>query len=108
MTRWLQKTGSTQNLNPSEPPADRGLVLICEKCGHNEHTSVRDLRSELKSQAKESGHKRDVRVVLTSCMSLCPKRGIAVAVAKNEGPTEFFVVEGEANASAGEILGKLA
>ncbi|RZA07841.1 MAG: hypothetical protein EOP11_06565, partial [Proteobacteria bacterium] len=80
-----------EGLKAIRSPAERGLVLICEKCGHNEFASVKELKSELKDAAKEAFGKKDVRVVLTSCMSVCPKNGIAVAVARSgdAAGTEF-------------------
>jgi predicted metal-binding protein len=107
---WLEKEKkkSGEALLPTEAPAERGLVLICEKCGHNRYTSVKDLKSELKHAVKSRHEKGAVRVLLTSCMSICPKDGIAVAVARTSEPgTEFFVVEGDAASAADGILKKL-
>jgi predicted metal-binding protein len=109
--RWMEKgkKSSAEPMAATEAPADKGLVLICEKCGHNQHASVKDLKSELKHAVKEQHKKGAVRVLLTSCMSICPKDGIAVAVARTDAkPTEFFVVEGEAGPAAASILAKLA
>jgi len=63
-------------------------IFVCEKCGHND---ARALKSELKEKIKSRGLKGEVKVVLTSCMDLCPKDGVSVALVKADAPPAFFV-----------------
>jgi predicted metal-binding protein len=71
------------------------VVLVCRKCsrkldgGFGKDGSA-SLRSELKQALREAGRRRQVRVVETSCFSVCPKR--AVSVMQGGRPGEILVV----------------
>lgn len=60
------------------------MVFICQKCGKRAGGSHKEasyeFASNLKHAAKREFGKKDVRVVLTSCMKLCPTDGITVCV----------------------------
>jgi predicted metal-binding protein len=70
-------------VHPSSPPVSQALVFICEKCGKragaDKHDSHR-LASKLKRRIKSEFSKGDIRIVLTSCMDLCPEDRIAVSL----------------------------
>lgn len=78
------------SFQPEAPPWSDALVVICSKCGkklaskENEDPSE-ELKGELKSRVKEEGLKHQLRVVTSSCMDLCPKDRIAVAVIRRDG-----------------------
>lgn len=59
-------------------------VLVCEKCGKKQRDSGKNpshqLASKLKRLGKQKFDKGDLRVVLTSCLDLCPDERIAVAL----------------------------
>jgi predicted metal-binding protein len=66
------------------PPVERALIFICQKCGKRAGGSLKEasfeLASSLKRAAKEEFSKKDVRIVLTGCMKICPEGGIATCV----------------------------
>ncbi len=61
------------------------IVMICSHCGEQFKSSngigaVERIKSELKTCIKEKMSNGEVRVVTTSCLSLCPENKIAVVV----------------------------
>lgn len=104
---WAEKKKEEPGITPTEAPAEKGVVMICERCGG--HSFAKDLKSELKHLAKDELGKKALRVVFTSCMSICPKEGIAIGLAhvNPPAPTEFFVADGDAHAAADGILRKI-
>jgi predicted metal-binding protein len=102
------KAFSKLKINPVEAPVSEGLILICDKCGKkleskSEENPARELQSELKEQGKRRFGKGKIRTVLTSCMDLCPKGEIAVAILKNDSPfqnSQFFTVSAETKNTA--------
>jgi predicted metal-binding protein len=65
-------------------PVERAMVFICEKCGKRagesaKHASYK-LASKLKRDMKHEFGKREVRIVLTSCMNACPDDAIAISL----------------------------
>ncbi len=95
------------SFQPETPPWSDELVVICSKCGKklaskdNEDPSEL-LKSELKARVKEEELKHQLRVVTSSCMDLCPKDRIAVAVIRRDGhpAVDTFSVSLETSASA--------
>ena len=72
----MAKQGNNAPLS-SVPAPWRQLVLVCGKCMKRQ--SRETLRGELKRAIKHEGL-RDIRVVVTGCMDLCPEDGVAVAL----------------------------
>jgi predicted metal-binding protein len=72
---------------------DQALVIICTKCGKqfektDEKNAPERIKSELKSRAKlELGN--SVRVITASCLNICPKDQIAVAIAQKNHSSVF-------------------
>jgi predicted metal-binding protein len=62
-------------------PRWESLVLICKDCRHRKdgpkHLKARTLAKETKHQVKSATPR--ARVVLTSCLKLCPRKAISVA-----------------------------
>ena len=98
-----------------------GLVLVCERC-YKERIPEEDpdkaaemsgfnLRDWLKAELKESGEWGPVRVVSTSCMDVCARRRVTVAIDPQSGSehAEVFVVDvpAEKDALKAEIVGRL-
>lgn len=72
------------------------LVLVCKACGKRSSGPAKQgkpkkLADEFKIAGKAARLK--TRVVLTSCMGLCPKNATAVAVVRggDAGPAQFAV-----------------
>lgn len=80
-------------IQPTDPPVREALLFVCEKCGKSES---RDLARDLKVAIKARGLKGVYRAVLSGCMDICPKRGIAVAVAGADRAARFLVSDGSA------------
>ncbi len=80
-------------------------VLVCEKCGKKCGKKQRDsgknpshqLASKLKRLGKQEFDKGDLRMVLTSCLDLCPDDRIAVALvpARHDQAAVFLEVEAD-------------
>jgi predicted metal-binding protein len=73
----------------------KDVVLVCRKCsrkldGGFGKDGEASLRAELKFALREAGRRRQVRVVESSCFSVCPKR--AVSVMQGSRPGEILVV----------------
>jgi predicted metal-binding protein len=62
----------------------RAMVSICEKCGKRAGGSGKNvshrLASHFKRQVKREFAKGDIRIVLTTCMDICPDDSVAVAI----------------------------
>ena len=75
----------------SHPTPWQEVVLVCRKCGKKlgdkgfgpggEDTLARALKGGL----RRAGRRRDVRVVETKCLGICPKRAVTVLLARNPG-----------------------
>ena len=80
----------------ARPPKRDTLVSVCAKCSGDGPA----LRAALKREYKRTGLAKHVRVVKTSCLGLCPKRAVAVAVAGDQVASagiRYFVVAHDAN-----------
>ena len=69
-------------------------VLVCKKClGRISDGSElrRALKSEVKQRSAAQGTKRP-RVVLTSCLGICPKRAVVVASADTLQRGEYLLL----------------
>lgn len=81
----------------------RGLVLVCERCSkeripdEDPDTAARiggfHLRDWLKAKLKADGRWGPIRAINTSCMDVCARRRVTVAVATSSGATHVLVVD---------------
>lgn len=67
-------------------------VLICGKCVKRLGRDGKVIRNSLKQALKNSPWS-DVRLVKTSCFSLCPKWGLVLATIHKPGDRRLLVVE---------------
>jgi predicted metal-binding protein len=87
------------------------MVSICEKCGKRaggpgKNVSHR-LASHFKRQVKRHFGKGDIRIVLTTCMDICPDDQVAVAIQPNAagvGPLFVVVDFDDVEASSGALV----
>ncbi|MDP9025332.1 MAG: hypothetical protein M3N13_08165 [Candidatus Eremiobacteraeota bacterium] len=82
-----------------------GIVLVCERCFKEripeESPEVADrmgdfnLRDWLKSELKENGQWGPIRVISTSCMDVCARGKVTVAIDSQTGgtPAEVMIVD---------------
>jgi predicted metal-binding protein len=71
------------------------LVLICAKCAAKlgrGHKGKTELRGEVKHALKKQNLGKQVRVVETTCLDICPKDGQAVASRRQLAKGEITVV----------------
>lgn len=64
------------SLDAPQPAPFARIVLVCSKCMRKRDRE--DLRGDLRKALKQVGRK-DVRVVVSGCLDLCPDDGITVA-----------------------------
>jgi predicted metal-binding protein len=76
------------------PPWLDGIIMVCTKCGRkmgSEEISDK-LKHDLKSLVKHGDFDKNIRVVTTSCLDICPDDRIAVAYS-GHGKTKVVTVE---------------
>ena len=70
-----------EDFEAQKPKWSRSLVLICEKCGKK--SGDPELALELKNEWKKEFQKEELwgptRIVVSSCLGVCPEGEIAVA-----------------------------
>jgi len=72
------------------------LVLVCKACGKRSSGPAKSGKpKKIAAAFKDAGKaaRLKTRVVLTSCMGLCPKNATAVVVTGNRHGTAQFAVE---------------
>ena len=81
----------------------KGLVLVCERC-FKERIPEEDpaaaarigdfhLRDWLKAKLKEDERWGPIRAISTSCMDVCARGKVTVAIEPQDGETLIFVVD---------------
>jgi len=88
----------------------KGIVLVCERCS-KERIPEEDpaiaarigdfhLRDWLKAKLKEDERWGGIRAVNTSCMDVCARGRVTVAIEPETGPTRVLVVDPVADKDA--------
>jgi predicted metal-binding protein len=80
------------------------IILLCGKCarkldGGYGPKKDNTLRTALRVALKDAGHRRDVRIIETRCMGICPKKAVTAVNASRPG-TIFVVPAGMPTAEA--------
>jgi predicted metal-binding protein len=85
-----------------KPPVSTALVLVCDKCGKRMKADVDENRSRrlvarLKKMSRELFEKGEVRAALTSCLDICPRDRLSVAIVSIDNPSapRFFEVKAD-------------
>jgi predicted metal-binding protein len=101
-------------LQSVESPVAQAMVLICEKCGKRAGGSVKNvsyrLASRFKRQVKREFSKGDIRIVLTTCMDICPDDRVTVAItptAAGGAPLFLLVDIDDVEASSEALIGAI-
>jgi predicted metal-binding protein len=81
----------------------KGLVLVCERCTKEripeedpeiaEQIGDFHLRDWLKTKLKEDGRWGPIRAISTSCMDVCARGRVTVAIEPQDGETLVMVVD---------------
>jgi predicted metal-binding protein len=87
----------------SRPTSWREVVLVCRKCGKKQKGGFgekrRDaLKTHLRQALRAAGRRREVRVIETSCLGVCPKHGVTALNATR--PQTIHVVPAGTDAAA--------
>lgn len=85
------------------PTQWREVVLVCSKCSKKLHggfgpDSDKTLSRTLKQALRDAGRRREVRVIETKCLGLCPKD--AVTVLQAGAPDALLTVIGSKGLTA--------
>ena len=77
-------------------PWSDAVVMVCTKCSRkivgNEDLADQ-MKKTLKSAFKENGLGKRVRSVTSSCLDICPKDRVAIAVMRRNAGTKAVTVE---------------
>jgi predicted metal-binding protein len=84
------------------------VLLVCRKCGKRQRGGFGDkgrdsLKSVLRQSVRDTGRRRDIRVLETSCLGICPKRGVTALNAARPGALRVI----PAGTPAGDALDAL-
>lgn len=85
------------------------LVILCRKCGGKLDGGFGDdgrddLRSALRDGLREAGRRRDIRIIETGCLGICPKGGV-VTLRGSEPGRVLIVSQGQSTGHVLETLG---
>lgn len=85
------------------------MVLVCEKCGKrigDDKNRSHRLASHIKKAAKRRLAKGDLRIVITSCMKVCPDDRIAACIAPSGGDdgVSYYTVPAEDLESSADAI----
>jgi predicted metal-binding protein len=101
-------------LQSVESPVAQAMVLICAKCGKRAGGSGKNvshrLASHFKRQVKREFSKGDIRIVLTTCMDICPDDRVTVAItptAAGSAPLFLLVDIDDVEASSEALIGAI-
>ena len=76
----------------SRPKWQRSLILVCEKCGKKldgKGDYAQELKKEWKQEFQSAGLWGESRIVVTSCLDVCPSGEMAVARVTDAGPEVY-------------------
>lgn len=80
-------------------PWRTGAFFLCENCGRRADGDpslqglAEEWKKDFKSRMRESGHSKDIRVMVSGCVGLCPPQKQAAAWCPSEGKAEAFAFE---------------
>ena len=76
-----------KSIEATEIPWNQGVIMICSKCSRKlegRDSKFKDtadyFKGELKSLARARGHGKNMRVITTSCLDICPDERVAIAL----------------------------
>ncbi len=75
---------SKKDITKEETGWNEAVVMICSKCGEE----AERIKGELKSICKERQGK-NIRVINTGCLNICPENKIAITVADKKANHVF-------------------
>ena len=86
---------SDKNIKQVPAPVSDALIMVCEKCGKKvagtddpDQNPSRQFQKAMKEKVKAKFGKGKVRPVVSSCLDVCPKDEITVAIVRFDGNTK--------------------
>lgn len=82
----------------AEIPWSDAVVMVCTKCSKKivgDERLADDFKKSLKGSFKDAGIGKRVRTVTSSCLDVCPKGRMAVAVAMRNHGTKMVTVDAD-------------
>ena len=89
-------TPLVSDIESSDVPWTEAVVLVCTKCSRKiagDESLADALKKTLKLAFKDAGFGKNVRSVTSSCLDICPKDRVAIAVAKRRADTRAITVD---------------
>ncbi len=89
------------------------VLLVCRKCGKKlkggfgpKHKD--SLKGELRQALRDTGRRRDVKIIETGCLSLCPKHGVTALNASAPGTLHVIQAGTQPDAALRRLLHPVA
>ena len=100
--RWMDKQSRTTPW--------RTVILVCRKCGKRLKGGFgakrkERLRDQLRQALRDTGRRREVKVIETSCFGICPKRGVTALNATCPGTLHVIPAGASPAAALDTLLG---
>jgi predicted metal-binding protein len=88
----------------------RDVIILCRKCGKKCDGGFGPKRKEtlktaLRQALRETGRRRQVRVMETACLGICPKNGVTALNATHPGTIHVIPAGMDAPAAVRTLLG---
>ena len=93
----------------SRPTPWRDVLLMCRECGKRLRGGFGakrkdDLKTVPRQALREAGRRRDVRVMETGCLGLCPKQGVTALNASHPSLIHVIPAGTDGEAAARTLL----
>jgi predicted metal-binding protein len=94
----------------SRPTPWRTVVVLCRKCGKKldggfGRKRKESLKTVLRETLRQAGLRRQVRIIETSCLGLCPKGGVTALNASRPGTIHVIPAGGGGDQAMQTLLG---
>lgn len=83
------------DVESADIPWSEAVVMVCTKCSRKivgDERLAEEMKKTLKSSFKENGYGKSVRSVTSSCLDICPKDRVAIAVIRRHGDARAITV----------------
>jgi predicted metal-binding protein len=79
----------------ARPTPWKTVILLCGKCARKMRAGYgpsgkETLRTALREAFRENGHRRDLRIIETRCMGICPRKAVTALNASR--PEKIFTI----------------
>lgn len=94
----------------SRPTPWRDVIILCRKCGKKQRGGFgpkrkQTLKDTLRQSLRDIGQRRQVRVMETSCLGICPKHGITALNATTPGTIHVIPIGSDGTVAMQTLLG---